>query len=86
MRLSPEIVLEFAVRMGGEAVSFANYVQTFVDHAFISAMSGDDSAPVVIMRTQPQGDYELKQMIFQRAPDAEAFAKGWAAVKSAVGL
>ena len=84
--MGPEIVLEFAVRVGSEAVRFADYVQRFVDSAFISAMSGDDSAPVVIMRTAPQGDYELKQMIFQRAVDAEAFAQGWNAVKSAVGF
>lgn len=74
-----DVVLEFAVKVGEEASLFAAYFQSFVDRTLIDSL-GDPDAPLVILRSLPLDGHEMKEMVFQSARDAQAFAQGWLAL------
>lgn len=76
-----DIVIELPVAAGPEADLFGQYFQRFVDKAFIEAATSDEEAPLLMLRSDPLQDREVKVVIFQEPDVADAFAKGWARVR-----
>jgi hypothetical protein len=76
-----DIVIELPVAMGPEADLFGQYFQRFVDKAFIAAATGDAEAPMLMLRSDPLQDREVKVVIFQEPDVADAFTQGWALVR-----
>lgn len=77
-----DVVIELPVAVGAEADLFGAYFQRFVDQAFIQAMTSDADAPMLMLRSDPLADREVKVVIFQERAAADEFAKGWALVRS----
>jgi hypothetical protein len=77
-----DIVIELPVAAGPEADLFGQYFQRFVDKAFIEAVTSDEEAPMLMLRSDPLQDREVKVVIFQEPRMADAFAKGWALVRN----
>jgi hypothetical protein len=77
-----DIVMELPVATGPEADLFGQYFQRFVDKAFIRAVTSDEEAPMLMLRSDPLQDREVKVVIFQEPDMADAFAKGWALVRN----
>jgi hypothetical protein len=76
-----DIVIELPVTAGPEADLFGQYFQRFVDQAFIEAATSDEEAPLLMLRSDPLQDREVKVVIFQERGIAEAFTSGWALVR-----
>lgn len=76
-----DIVIELPVTAGPEADLFGQYFQRFVDKAFIRAVTTDGEAPMLMLRSDPLQDREVKVVIFQERDMADAFARGWALVR-----
>lgn len=76
-----DIVIELPVTTGPEADLFGQYFQRFVDKAFIEAATSDEEAPLLMLRSDPLQDREVKVVIFQQRDMADAFARGWALVR-----
>ena len=74
-----DIVIEFPVTPGEEADRFGAYFQRFVDGAFITAATTDAEPNLVMLRSFPLGDRELKVLTFQDAQAALDFTRGWTA-------
>jgi hypothetical protein len=77
-----DVVVELAVSTGAEADLFGEYFQRFVDRAFIQAMTSDTDAPLLMLRSDPMQDREVKVVIFQERAAADAFTTGWALVRA----
>jgi hypothetical protein len=77
-----EIVVELPVTAGAEADLFGVYFQNFVDKAFIQAVTSDADTPLLMLRSDPLRDGEVKVVIFQERAAADAFVTGWALVRS----
>lgn len=77
-----DIVVELAVASGTESDLFGQYFQRFVDRAFIQAMTSDEDAPMLMLRSDPLRDREVKVVIFQEPAAADAFRTGWALVRA----
>jgi hypothetical protein len=80
-----DIVIELPVTAGPEADLFGQYFQRFVDKAFIQAATSDEEAPLLMLRSDPLQDREVKVVIFQEPGMADAFTRGWALVRGARG-
>jgi len=76
-----DVVIELPVAAGAEADLFGAYFQRFVDQAFIRAVTSDIDAPMLMLRSDPLRDREVKVVIFQERADADEFASGWALVR-----
>jgi hypothetical protein len=77
-----DVVVELPVAAGAEADLFGEYFQRFVDRAFIQAVTSDKDAPILMLRSDPLQDREVKVVIFQERAAAEAFTTGWALVRA----
>jgi hypothetical protein len=76
-----DIVIELPVTAGPEADLFGQYFQRFVDKAFIRAATSDEEAPMLMLRSDPLQDREVKVVIFQERDMADAFTQGWSLVR-----
>jgi hypothetical protein len=75
-----DIVMEIPVALGEEASLFTTYFQQFVDQAFISAVTGGE-ATLLMLRSDPRADHELKVVTFQEPAAAQAFTLGWTRIR-----
>lgn len=79
-----DVVVKLPVREGEEAVRFGDYLIRFLERCAedVGLLSHDD-APVLMVRSDPQADMDLKVLTFQEGRMAQAFSLGWAKASSA---
>lgn len=80
-----DVVIELPVAAGAESDLFGAYFQRFVDRAFIQAVTSDADAPLLMLRSDPLQDGEVKVVIFQERAAADEFVTGWALVRAERG-
>ena len=80
-----DVVIELPVAAGAESDLFGDYFQRFVDQAFIEAVTSDSDAPLLMLRSDPLQDREVKVVIFQERAAADAFVTGWSLMRTKGG-
>jgi hypothetical protein len=81
-----DVVIRFPVHHGEEAQLFGVYLAEFMESLADDAEHwADGDAPMLMVRSDPLQDVEVKILIFQHRGAAQAFSSGWALARTRLG-
>ena len=82
-----DVVVRLPIRDAAEDAAFGSYLSGFLSTLADDAQRLADSleAPLLMVRSEPQLDGDLRVLTFQERSAAQAFASGWRRDRSTCG-
>lgn len=82
-----DVVIQFPVQHGEEAQLFGAYLAEFMESLMREVDRWvDGEAPILMVRSDPLQDVEVKVLTFQHQGAAQAFSSGWAEARMRLDL
>ena len=82
-----DIVIQFPVQHGEEAQLFGAYLAEFMESLMCEIDRWvDGEAPMLMVRSDPLQDVEVKILTFEHQGAAQAFSSGWAQARTRLDL
>ena len=81
-----DVVIQLPVRRGEEAQLFGAYLAQFMESLMWEVDRwADGEAPMLMVRSDPLADVDVKVLTFQHQSAAQAFSSGWARARDRLG-